>query len=174
MLLAALGDPDPVIIFEHMVLYNAEGELDETAEPADPWHAEVRRPGRDVSLITYGGSASPSALAAAETLAGEGIEAEVLDLRALRPLDDEAIVRTVAKTHRAVIVDEGWRTGSLAAEVMARIVERAFYELDAPLERVCGVEVPVPYAKHLEEAAAPQPDGIVAAVRRIVPSGNHG
>lgn len=165
MLAPALADPDPVLIFEHAVLYNLEGELPDTGG-VDIGSAKVRRQGKDVALITYGGSL-PKALAAAEQLAGEGIAAEVLDLRVLRPLDDAAIMASVAKCRRAVIVDEGWRTGSLAAEIMARIVEQAFYELDAPLARVCAEEVPIPYAKHLEEAALPQADKIVAAVRSL-------
>jgi pyruvate dehydrogenase E1 component beta subunit len=150
-----------------MALYNMEGELDESAAPADPWRAAVRREGADASLVTFGGSL-PKCLAAAETLAGEGISVEVLDLRSLRPLDTAALARTAAKTHRVVVVDEGWKTGSLAAEVVTRLVEHAFYELDAPIERVCSVEVPIPYAKHLEDAATPQPDRIAAAVRRVV------
>jgi pyruvate/2-oxoglutarate/acetoin dehydrogenase E1 component len=124
--------------------------------------AAVRRPGADVSLITYGGSL-PKALAAAERLQAQGIAAEVLDLRTLRPLDEAAIVASVAKTHRAVVVDEGWRTGSLAAEVSARIMEGAFYDLDAPVGRVCTEEVPIPYPKHLEDAALPRTEAIVAA-----------
>jgi pyruvate dehydrogenase E1 component subunit beta len=130
-------------------------------------HAAIRRAGGDVSLVTYGGSL-PKALAAAEELAAAGIDAEVLDLRVLRPLDDDAILASVARTHRAVVIDEGWRTGSLAGEISARIMEGAFYELDAPVERVCSREVPMPYAHHLEEAALPQVDGIVAAARRTV------
>jgi pyruvate dehydrogenase E1 component beta subunit len=165
MLAPALADPDPVLIFEHAVLYNLEGELPESGE-VDIRSAKVRRGGTAVSLITYGGSL-PKALRAAEILAAEGIEAEVVDLRVLRPLDDASIMASVAKCRRAVIVDEGWRTGSLAAEIMARIVEQCFYELDAPVARVCAEEVPIPYAKHLEEAALPQADKIVAAVRNL-------
>jgi pyruvate dehydrogenase E1 component beta subunit len=170
MLLAGLADPDPVFLFEAMALYNLEGDLDEEAEPSDPWRAAVRRPGRDVSLISYGRSLW-KCLEAAELLANEGIEAEVVDLRSLRPLDTRAIIATAAKTHRAVVVDEAWRTGSLAAEVSARIMEHAFYELDAPVERVCTVEVPIPYAKHLEDAATPQPDRIAEAARRTMQRG---
>ena len=106
-------------------------------------------------------------MAAADTLAGLGISAEVIDLRVLRPLDDATLLASVRKCRRAVIVDEGWRSGSLAAEVMARLVEQAFYELDAPLARVCSEEVPVPYSKHLEDAALPQPGKIVAAARAL-------
>ena len=165
MLSAALADPDPVVIFEHAQLYNMEGDLPE------PWttdikKASVRRQGKDVSLITYGGSL-PKTLKAADMLATEGIDAEVIDLRVLRPLDDATIMASVAKCRRAVLIDETWKTGSLAAEVMARIVEQAFYELDAPLARVCSEEVPMPYARHMEEAALPQPEKIVAAVKGL-------
>ena len=166
MLGPALEDPDPVVIFEHAQLYNLEDEL-----PAE-WHcdiasAAIRRAGDRVSLIAYGGSLHKT-LQAADALAGEGIEAEVVDLRVLRPLDGETIAASVRKTHRAVIVDEGWRSGSLAAEIMARIVEDCFYELDAPPCRVCSEEVPMPYAKHLEEAALPQPEKIIAAVKEML------
>jgi pyruvate dehydrogenase E1 component beta subunit len=151
------------------MLYNAEGTLD-AVDAVPLTGAAVRRPGRDVSLITYGGSL-PKTLAAAEQLAGEGIEAEVIDLRCLRPLDDATVMESVRRTRRAVIVDEGWRSGSLAAEISARIVEQVFYDLDAPPARVCSAEVPIPYAKHLEDAALPQVDGIVAAARGVLGRG---
>jgi pyruvate dehydrogenase E1 component beta subunit len=163
MLIAALQQPDPVVIFEHASLYNLEGELPAEPVRVDLDGAAIRRAGRDVTLITYGGSVGKT-LDAAERLASRGIDAEVVDLRALRPLDDATIMRSVRKTRRAVIVDEGWRSGSLAAEVSARIMEQAFYELDAPVERVCTAEVPIPYPKHLEDAAIPQPETIVATV----------
>lgn len=167
MLWPALQDPDPVLLFEHALLYNMEGDLaDDWRERMDIASARVRRPGKDVTLITYGGTL-PKTLQAADTLAALGIDAEVLDLRVLRPLDTDAIVRSVQKTHRAVVIDEAWKSGSLAAEVTARIVERAFYELDAPVARVCSEEVPIPYAKHMEEAALPQVDKIVAAARAV-------
>ena len=171
MLLAALREPDPVFIFEHAALYPVEGELDLTSGPSDIARAEIRRSGSQVSLITYGGSVS-KALEAAGQLAGDGIDAEVVDLRSLRPLDDETILGSVRRTRRAVIVDEGWRTGSLAAEVSSRIMEGAFYDLDAPVARVCTAEVPIPYPKHLEDAALPQVAGIVQAVRRLVGTRN--
>ena len=170
MLWTALEDPDPVLIFEHNALYAMEGELAEDAGPVDLDRASLRRRGRDLSLVTYGGTL-PKALAAAEELAAEGIEAEVLDLRSLRPLDEEAILATVARTHRAVVVDEGWRSGSLSAEIAARIQEHVFFELDAPVLRVCTAEVPIPYPRHLEEAALPQVAGIVAAARRALGTG---
>ncbi|MEV7127623.1 pyruvate dehydrogenase complex E1 component subunit beta [Streptomyces sp. NPDC093260] len=167
MLAPALADPDPVLIFEHGALYNVSGVLPADAGPVDIDHAAVRRPGTDVSLITYGGSL-PKALAAADDLAGSGIGAEVVDLRTLRTLDDATIGESVARTHRAVVIDEGWRTGSLAAEISARLTEEHFYDLDAPVERVCSAEVPMPYARRLEEAALPQVGGIVAAAHRAV------
>jgi len=171
MLWTALEHPDPVLIFEHQTLYNMEGQLADNAGPVDIDHAVVRRPGTDVSLITYGGTLGKT-LQAAETLARDGIEADVIDLRSLRPLDMPTILDSVRKTHRAVVVDEGWKSGSLSAEIVARLVEQAFYDLDAPVGRVCSAEVPIPYPKHLEDAAVPQPPAIVAAVRQAV--GRHG
>ncbi len=167
MLAAALADPNPVLIFEHIVLYNAEGELDPAVRAVDLEHAKVRRPGRDLTLLTYG-NGLPKCLAAAEALAAEGLDAEVIDLRMLRPLDTATIVASVARTRRVVIVDEGWKSGSVSAEIAARIVEHAFYELDAPIARVCAREVPIPYPAHLEDAALPQVADIVAAARGLV------
>jgi len=167
LLLAALLDPDPVFVFEHAALYSTEGEVDESTGPEAIGRAVVRREGTAVTLITYGGSLSKT-LQAADALAVEGIEAEVIDLRSLRPLDTPAILRSVAKTHRAVVVDEGWRTCSFAAEVSARIMEQGFYDLDAPVARVCTAEVPMPYAKHLEDAALPQAATVAAAVRKAL------
>lgn len=164
MLAAALADPDPVVIVEHALLYSREDEVAESADGFDAWRAVVRREGRDVSLVTSGGALG-KCLAAAATLAADGIEAEVLDLRCLRPLDVDAIVASVAKTGRAVVVDEGWKTCGLAAEISASIAERMFGDLAAPVARVCAVEVPVPYAKHLEDAALPSVARIVAACR---------
>lgn len=164
MLLSALREPDPVLIFENVVLYNHKGELDENAGPVDIERAALRRRGEDVTLITYGGSLHKT-LEAAEQLASEGVQAEVIDLRVLRPLDDATIMASVRRTRRAVIVDEGWCSGSLAAEISARITEQCFWDLDAPLGRVCSQEVPIPYARHLEVASIPQVPGIVAAAR---------
>jgi len=167
MLAPALASPDPVIVFEHAMLYPMEGELSPNWANADLCSARVLRPGGDVTLIAYGGTVW-KAMAAAELLASQGIGAEVIDLRVLRPLDDTTIMASVRRTRRAVIVDEGWRSGSLAAEIMARIMEQAFYDLDAPVARVCSAEVPIPYAKHLEEAALPQPESVVAAVLQLL------
>jgi pyruvate dehydrogenase E1 component beta subunit len=167
MLLAALRCPDPVVIFEHALLLNTEGELPDPPGTVALEGAAVRRTGRDLSLITYGGSL-PRCLAAAAQLATEGIEAEVLDLRCLRPLDVSAIAASVRRTRRALVVDEGWKTCGLAAEVMALLIEQVFYELDAPPARVCSAEVPMPYAKHLEDAALPNAARIVEAARALV------
>jgi pyruvate dehydrogenase E1 component beta subunit len=166
MLSAALDIDDPVVIFEHAMLYNVEGELTDAWQMCDLRSAKVMREGRDVTLVAWGGTLG-KALAAANELADAGIDAEVIDLRVLRPLDDATIMASIRRTHRAVIVDEGWRSGSLAAEIMARIVEQALYDLDAPVARVCSEEVPVPYAKHLEDAVLPQPAKIVAAARQL-------
>jgi len=167
MLWTALEDPDPVLIFENIMLYNMIGTLAPGAGPVDIAKAAIRRPGKDVTLITYGGSLWKT-LEAAGQLAAEGIDAEVIDLRCLRPLDDQTFVASVARTRRAVIVDEGWRSGSISAEIMARIVEQAFYQLDAPVGRVCSAEVPIPYARHLEQAALPRVLGIVAAAKAVL------
>jgi len=166
MLWPALQDPNPVLIFEHVLLYNTEGEVD-ASQPGDITRARIERTGSDLTVITYGGMLS-KALDAAQQLAAEGISAEVVDLRVLRPLDETTFLESVRKTRRAVIVDEGWRSGSLSAEISARIMEQAFYDLDAPVARVCSAEVPIPYPKHLEDAALPQPQGIVAAARALL------
>lgn len=166
MLAPALALPDPVVIFEHAQLYNEEDDIDPEAE-CDIRSACVRRSGTDITLVTYGGSL-PKTVRAAAQLAEDGIDAEVIDLRVLRPLDDAALTGSLARTHRMLVVDEGWKTGSLAAEILARIVEQAFYELDAPPVRVCSAEVPVPYARHMEEAALPQVASIVAAARKLM------
>ena len=165
LLLAALEEPDPVFIFEHALLYPLEGDTDDGV-PMKIGQAAIRRRGGDVTLITYGGTL-PKTLQAAETLAAERIDAEVIDLRTLRPLDTAAILESVARTHRAVIIDEGWRTGGLSAEISTQIMEGAFDSLDAPVARVCSAEVPIPYAKHLEDAALPQAATIAAAARAL-------
>jgi pyruvate dehydrogenase E1 component beta subunit len=165
LLLAALKEPDPVVLFEHATLYPLEGES-EDGTPMELGRATVRRRGKDVSLITYGGALGKTERAAA-LLAEQGVEAEVIDLRSLRPLDTETIFASVARTHRAVIVEEAWKSGGFAAEVSARIMEGAFDALDAPVVRVCGAEVPMPYAQALEQAALPQPETIVQAVQGL-------
>lgn len=166
MLAAALADPDPVFIFEHALLYPMEGELDQDVTAVDIKKASIKREGQDVTLIASSGSLF-KALDVAASLSSKNIEAEVIDLRVLRPLDIGTILASVSKTHRAVIVDEGWRTGSFAAEISAQIMEEAFDELDSPVRRVCSAEVPMPYAKHMEDAALPQPEKIVKAVMQM-------
>jgi pyruvate/2-oxoglutarate/acetoin dehydrogenase E1 component len=166
MLIQAIADPDPVIIFEHVMLLNNRSKVLEKIE-ASMEKALVRQKGTDVSLITYGGSLN-KALAAAKQLQSLNIRAEVLDLRCLRPLDNKAIVASVTKTHRAIIIDEAWLTGSLAGEISAIIMEQAFWHLDAPVKRVCTVEVPIPYPSHLEQAALPQVEQIVLAAQDIM------
>ena len=167
MLLTALNDPDPVLIFENVMLYNRSGEMREDAGAVNIDRAAVRRKGKDISMITYGGSMFKTLDAAVE-LSKQGIDAEVIDLRSLRPLDLPTIFKSLQKTHRALIIDEGWKTGSLSAEIGMRLAEEAFFELDAPLGRVCSAEVPIPYAAHLEEAALPQVDTIIAAAKNML------
>lgn len=166
MLGLALKSPDPVILFEYTFLLNMEKKMPADAAVTDISKAKIRREGKDISIITYGAGVYKSLDAAAE-LAAAGIEAEVVDLRVLRPLDEETFLASVAKTHRALVVEDAWRSVGLAAEISARIMEKAFYELDAPVSRLCGAEVPIPYPKHLEEASVPQVGDIVRAVRKI-------
>jgi pyruvate/2-oxoglutarate/acetoin dehydrogenase E1 component len=167
MLWTALEDPDPVLIFENALLYDTEGPLPQDAGPVPLEGAEVMRPGDNLTLLAYGGGLR-KALEAATLLEGEGVDAEVIDLRCLRPLDDDTILKSVGRTRRAVIVDDGWRSGSISAEIAARIGEQAFWEMDAPVERVCGAEVPMPYAGHLEQAALPSPTEILEAALRTL------
>jgi len=170
MLWPALQDPDPVVIFEHGSLYNAKGDAPVPPVTVDIERAAVRRTGDDVTLITHGGSLGLVQDAAAQ-LEAAGISAEVIDLRVLRPLDDATIMGSVRRTHRAVVIDEGWRSVGLSAEVSARITEQCFYDLDAPVARVCSAEVPIPYARHLELASLPDAERVVAAAREVVGSG---
>jgi pyruvate dehydrogenase E1 component beta subunit len=167
MLWPALVDPDPVLLVEHGSLYNLEGELPADAGEVDIAHAAVRREGRSITLITYAGMLART-LEAAGQLDAAGISAEVIDLRVLRPLDTDTVLASVRKTHRALVIDEAWRSGGISAEVSARIQEGAFYDLDGPVGRVCGAEVPIPYPRHLEEAALPQVATIVTAARELL------
>ncbi|WP_420598052.1 alpha-ketoacid dehydrogenase subunit beta [Neptuniibacter sp.] len=166
MLEMALQAPDPVIIFEHVMLYNEEAELLPKEQIAAMDKAVIRRAGQDLSLITYGGSLGKT-LVAADQLASEGINAEVIDLRCLRPLDKTTLLESLSRTHRAVLVDESWKTGGMAAEISAMLMEEAFWDLDAPVLRVCSQEVPIPYPEHLERAALPQVADIIAAVKSL-------
>ncbi|ADN08607.1 alpha-ketoacid dehydrogenase subunit beta [Sulfurimonas autotrophica] len=165
----ALEDPNPVLIFENATLYNKKGDFDEKAPVLAIGKAFVHREGKDITFLAYGVNLL-KALEAADILAKDGIDAEVIDLRSLRPLDNETIMASIKKTHRALIVDEDWKSGSISAEIMARINEDAFYELDAPMARVCSREVPFPYAAHLEQAAMPQVDKIVQTAHEVMES----
>lgn len=168
MLAPAVADPDPVIMFEHAGLYATKGAVD--AESVDIDRAAVRRSGTDLTIVTWGGCL-PKALTAAEQLATEGIDAEVIDLRSLRPIDTTTLLASVSQTRRAMVVDEGWRSVGLSAEISARIHEACFDSLDAPVGRVCTAEVPIPYARHLEYAALPQVEDIVAGAHQVVRRG---
>ncbi len=159
----ALKENDPVLIFEHALLLNRSEEVGEKPLLLNPFKALVRKSGDALTVITYGGML-PKCLEAA----GESEKVEVIDLRSLRPLDDETIFNSIKKTHRALIVDEGWRSGSLSAEMSARIMENSFYDLDAPVERLCRKEIPVPYARHLEEAAIPGVEDIKNKIQEML------
>jgi pyruvate/2-oxoglutarate/acetoin dehydrogenase E1 component len=163
MLGMALKDPNPVMFFEHVMLYNESAAIPVPEDCPDMCSAIVRQTGTDISLVTYGGSL-PKALEAARQLAQQDVSVEVIDLRSLRPLDTDTLFRSVDKTHRLLVVDEGWRTGSLAGELCALVAENCFWSLDAPPIRVCSEEVPIPYPKHLEDAVTPQVAKIVEAV----------
>lgn len=167
MLAAALKSPDPVIIFEYNFLLNMESEIDSTVTEVDIKKCKVRKSGEDISIITYGAGVH-KALDAADELRLAGIDAEVIDLRVLRPLDDETIIASVKKTHRVLIVEEAWQSVSISSEISARIMEKAFYELDAPVHRLCGIEVPIPYPKHLEDSCVPQKEQIVLTVKKML------
>jgi pyruvate dehydrogenase E1 component beta subunit len=165
-LLAAIEDPNPVILFEHVLLYGLRGSLNQH-ESGSLFSSNVLRSGSDISIFSYGYGTCRS-IAAADELERQGIRAEVVDLRCLRPLDIDGILKSVARTNRALIVDEGWKTVGLSAEITSIISEQGFYDLDAPVARVCCEEVPMPYAAHMEEAALPSLEKIVKAAIEVV------
>lgn len=167
MLLTALKNSDPVIIFEYTSMLNLEKEIPDDAGAVDISKAKVLKEGKDISIVTYGAGVYKCLEAAAE-LATSGIDAEVIDLRILRPLDEDTFLASVAKTHRALIVEDAWQSVSISSEISSRIMEKAFYELDAPVQRLCGIEVPIPYPLHLEDASVPQKDDIVNAVKKMM------
>lgn len=166
MLASALDDPDPVLIFEHGALFGLTDDVPVEPEPADLDHAAVRRAGDDVTVVSHGATLH-TALAAAEQLAADGVSTEVIDLRTLRPLDRPTILASVARTGRLVVAEDGWRTGGIGAEIAAMAVDEAFWDLDAPVQRLGSAEVPIPYAAHLEQAALVGVDDIVDAVKRV-------
>lgn len=167
MLLSALKSPDPVIIFEYTAMLNLEKEIPSDSGVVEITKAKVRREGKDITLITYGMGVY-KCLDAAAVLSEEGIEAEVVDLRVLRPMDDKTFLASVTKTHRALVIEDGWKSVSISSEVISRIMENGFFDLDAPVERLCGVEVPIPYPKHLEDASVPQVMDIVDKVKKML------
>jgi pyruvate dehydrogenase E1 component beta subunit len=168
LLKAAIRDPNPVIMLENEILYGAAFEVPEDPDYIVPiGRARVARPGKDVTITAFSIMVR-HALAAAEELAKEGIEAEVIDLRSLRPLDTETIVQSVQKTNRLVTVEEGWAFAGIGAEIAAQMMEQAFDHLDAPVGRVAGIDVPLPYAANLEKLALPQPDDVVRAVKSVL------
>lgn len=168
LLKTAIRDPNPVIFMEHTGLYSQRGEVPDDPDFTVPFgQAVVRRPGRDVTLVSYSHMLT-ICMKAAETLSADGIECEVIDLRTLVPLDMETVAASVRRTHRAVVAQAEWRNVSMVSELAARTYEHAFDELDAPVERVGGADVPMPYARNLERAAIPGEHDVIAAVRRTV------
>ena len=163
----AILDPDPVLIFEHALLLNASEEVGDMPLMNSPFKALVRKTGKSLTLITYGGMLT-RCMEAAKEIEKAGLEIEVIDLRCLRPLDNETIFNSVRKTHRVLIVDEGWKSGSLSAEISARIMESCFFELDSPVQRLCRKEVPIPYARHLELAAIPQTHDVIQKIQEML------
>lgn len=167
LLKSAIRDDNPVIFMENEVLYNMKGEV-----PDEEYHiplglSEVKRPGRDVTIVAWSRSCM-TALEAARRLAEQGVEAEVIDPRTLRPLDDEPILESVARTNRCVVVEEGWPVAGFGAEIADRVQRECFDALDAPVLRVSSADVPMPYAKTLETAYLPQPERIIEAVRQVM------
>ena len=167
MLTAALQEENPIIFVEHSLLYSTKGEVPEEPYTVPLGVADVKREGTDVTIISYSRMVLV-ALTAAEELAKDGIQAEVVDLRSLRPLDMDTVLESVMKTNRAVVVEEGWKTGGFGAEIVSSIMTDAFDYLDAPVQRVAGEEIPMPYNRAMEQAAIPSPEKVIQAVRSII------
>ena len=167
MLKSAIRSNDPVMFIEHATLYQVRGEVPEGEYTVPLGVSKVQRPGRDVTIVTYSKMLEISTKAA-ELLAKDGIEAEIVDLRSLRPLDMGPVLESFKKTNRAVIVEEGWRSFGLGSEIAARIYEEAFDYVDAPVRRVAQKEVPLPYNRTLEQMALPQVDDVVQAVKEVL------
>jgi len=167
LLKSAIRSDDPVVFIEHENLYGERGEVPEGEHLVPIGKADIKRPGDDVTLITYSRSLKTT-LAAAEKLADEGINPEVIDLRSIRPLDIETLLASVTKTHRAVIVEEDWPYCGLGAGISDRIIQVAFDELDAPIRRVAAKDAPIPYNRNLEATILPSVDRIVAAVHDVL------
>ena len=167
LLAAAIRDDNPVVFIEGEMLYNTKGEVPEGELVTPLGTAEVKRAGADVTLVCHA-KAVPIALKAAEQLAGDGVDAEVVDLRTIRPLDTETVLTSVAKTHRCVVVEEGWPFAGVGAQVVDTVQREIFDELDAPVLRVTGADVPMPYNKALEKAAKADPAKVIAAVNKVL------
>jgi len=167
MLKAAIRSDDPIMFIEHATLYQVRGEVPDGEYTIPLDKAKVQRPGSDVTVVTYSKMLEIS-MKAADELAKEGIEAEIVDLRCLRPLDMEPVLQSFQKTNRAVIVEEGWRSFGVGAEVSARIYEEAFDFVDAPIQRVAQKEVPLPYNRTLEQMALPQVEDVIEAVKEVL------
>ncbi|MGZ3787874.1 MAG: alpha-ketoacid dehydrogenase subunit beta [Bacteriovorax sp.] len=167
MLVHAMKENSPTLLIEHALLFNLSEECREEVPDFNLYKAQIKKTGSDLTLITYGGML-PRSLKASIDLEKRGRKIEVIDLRSLRPLDNETIFSSLKKTHRVLIVDEGWRSGSLSAEISARITESCFYDLDAPVQRLCRKEVPIPYARHLEDAIIPQYGDIVVKIEEML------
>ena len=168
LLKASIRTDDPVLFIEHSTMYQERGEVPEDKDFVLPiGKSEVKRQGKDVTLVTYSKMLQIT-LKAVQQLAAEGIEAEVIDLRTLRPLDMEPVYESFKKTNRAVIVEEGWRSYGVGAEVAARLYEECFDYLDAPIQRVAQKEVPLPYSAELEKSAIPNPNEVVKAVKAVL------
>ncbi len=167
LLKSAIRCDDPVLFIEHATLYQVRGEVPQGDYTVPIGRAKIQRPGRDVTIVTYSKGLELS-LKAADQLAREGIEAEVVDLRSLRPLDMEPVLESFKKTNRAVIVEEGWRSYGVGAEVAARIYEEAFDYVDAPIQRLAQKEVPLPYNRTLEQMALLQVEDVIRAVKEVL------
>lgn len=170
LLKSAIRDNNPVIFLEHEAIYGSKGEVQEEEYLTPIGVADVKRTGTDVTIITYSRMLLNS-MKAADQLAAEGINVEIVDIRTVRPMDTETIINSVKKTHKAIVVEEDWPSMGVGAEVAARIVAGAFDYLDAPVIRITLADVPMPYSKALEQAAIPQPENIINAVRQIMGKG---
>ncbi|MGC8856438.1 MAG: alpha-ketoacid dehydrogenase subunit beta [Anaerolineae bacterium] len=167
LLKSAIRSNDPVLFIEHATLYQVRGEVPEGEYLIPIGKSKIQRPGRDVTIVTYSKGLEIS-LKAAEELSKQGIEAEIVDLRTLRPLDIEPVLESFKKTNRAVVVEEGWKSYGVGAEIASRIYEEAFDYVDAPVKRVAQKEVPLPYNRTLEQAALPQVEDVIAAVKEVL------
>jgi len=167
LLKSAIRSDDPILFIEHATLYQTRGEVPDGDYAVPIGKSKIQRPGKDVTLVTYSKMLETSSKAA-DLLAKEGIDVEIVDLRTLRPLDMEPVLESFRKTNRAVIVEEGWRSFGVGSEVASRIYEEAFDYVDAPIKRVAQKEVPLPYNRSLEQSALPQVEDVIAAVKEVV------